>query len=180
MRSTALCAAFVASCSLAAPALAQVSTFTRDGWIGAPALASTREAPVARLYQGSTHINAHPDASPGVARALERPNFTDRGSPADFGAPASLEGIALTTNIGPTLVRVDPWTPILGGGHRRTLEADRAAWLERAGFVGGVRTHVNQVATTGDEPEPRGVIRVRPRGDDDDTTDERFVLRRDD
>lgn len=176
MRSTALCATLVASCALAAPALAQVSTFTRDGWASAPALASTREAPVARLYQGRTHINAHPDTHPGVARALERPNFSDRGAPADFGAPATLEGIGFTTGIGPTLVRVDPWTPIHGGGHRRTLEAERAAWLERAGFVGGVRTHVNQIPRVEGEPEPRGVIRVRPRADDEQP-DERYVLR---
>lgn len=171
--------ALLASLALATAAHAQVSTFTRDGWAVATPPIPAREAPGARLYAGRVFVNAHADAHPGLARSLERPNFTDRGSPADYGADPTLADLSLYARVGPTVVRVDPWTPLHGRGHLRDIEMSRAAWLDAAGLTAGVRTHVNEGADamrSAATHEPAGVIRVRP-APPATPSEERFVLR---
>ena len=73
---------------------------------------------------------------------------------------------------------MDPWTPVEGRGHLLGFEAGRIAWLESVGLTSGVRTHVNESADAlnNAQPQPRGVIRVRPASPAP-TTEERFVLR---
>jgi hypothetical protein len=74
------------------------------------------------------------------------------------------------------MISISPWQRIGGEGFYARLEAARNEWLERNGYVGGVRTFTNNdhdhghhgVASFGGEAapaapgviEPRGIIRV--------------------
>src|SRR5690606_10282404 len=116
--------------------------------------------------------------APGVADSLAPPAASVRSKPLAYGASPDLAGLLVRTSVGPTVVAFDPWRPIDGRGHRRDLEAARADFLERYGFVGGVRTHTNAAAEALRErdaapAEPRGVLRVRPAPtkDDNDASD---------
>lgn len=74
-----------------------------------------------------------------------------------YGAYGAEDAVALV-RVGPYVVPVDPWTPVSQEGPRETrevrerLERGRQEWLRERGFVGAVRTFVNDAA-------------VMPRGD---------------
>lgn len=152
---------------LAGPAVAQVSTFTAGGG-GSVALAPVAERPASRPYFAPVYVNVHQDASPGVADLLAPPASSDRAEPMRYGAAPALEDLRIAVNVGPTSVAFSPWTPIVGNGDLEQLEAARVDFLERYGLLGGVRTHRNVAAgviadtRAQTDPEPRGVIRVRP------------------
>lgn len=128
-----------------ADAPAQVSTFTRDGG-GVVTLAPTYERPASRLYVGRTHVNAHDDAHPGLARALAPDDRSPAARPLDYGASPTLANVAVAVNVGPTAIAFSPWRQVRGGGQLKHVEAARVDFLERYGFLGGVREHRNLAA----------------------------------
>ena len=135
----------VALGGIGACASAQVSTFTNGGG-GSVALAPKSERPASRAYLGRTHVNAHQDVAPGLADGLAPASSSRRSRPMEYGAAPMLHDLMIPTNIGPTVVYIDPWTPIEGRGNLATLEAARLDFLERYGLIGSVRTHANHAA----------------------------------
>jgi len=153
----------------AGAAHAQVSTFTREGGGGAVAFAPLSERPASRVYLGRAYVNAHQDVRPGVADALAPASESRRGAPLAYGASPTLEGVVVATNLGPTAVFFDPWSPIEGGGQLATFEARRQEVLERYGLLLHVRTHRNDAAavlSAAPEAAPRPAAPVAtPAGD---------------
>jgi hypothetical protein len=147
---------------IGACASAQVSTFTNAG--GGPVLIAPKsERPASRAYLGRTHVNAHQDIAPGVADALAPASSSRRSRPMEYGASPTLADLTIPTNIGPTVVYIDPWTMIDGRGNLKTLEAARVDFLERYGLVGSVRTHSNDAALILERlPATEGPERARP------------------
>lgn len=84
----------------------------------------------------------------GVGNAA--PYATDA---ARYGAYGAEDAVALV-RVGPYVVPVDPWTPVSQDGSRATrevrerLERGRQEWLRERGFIGQVRTFVNDAAVT--------------------------------
>lgn len=85
------------------------------------------------------------------------PYVTDAAA---YGAYGAEDAVALV-RVGPYVVPVDPWTPVVQDGPRETrevrqrLEQGRQAWLRERGFVGQVRTFVNDAAMLNDAREAR-------------------------
>ncbi len=136
----------VALCGVCACASAQVSTFTNGGGGGPVLIAPKSERPASRVYLGRTHVNAHQDVAPGLAAGLAPATSSRRSRPMEYGASPTLEDLMIPTNIGPTVVYIDPWRRIEGRGNLETLEAARNDFLERHGLIGSVRTHANHAA----------------------------------
>lgn len=81
----------------------------------------------------------------GVNQQGGYPYATDAAA---YGAYGAEDAVALV-RVGPYVVPVDPWTPVEQDGPRETrevrerLERGRQEWLRERGFVGQVRTFVN-------------------------------------
>lgn len=81
----------------------------------------------------------------GVNEWNAYPYATDAAA---YGAYGAENSVALV-RVGPYVVPVDPWTPVSQEGSRATrevrgrLERGRQEWLRERGFVGQVRTFVN-------------------------------------
>lgn len=85
--------------------------------------------------------------------------------PAAYGAVGD-EGAVVYALVGQTVVAFSPWERVEGSGNRQ-LEYARQKWLERYGYVGGVRTFTNDTIVHHDmasaekkEIVPRAIITV--------------------
>ncbi len=89
------------------------------------------------IIGGEENWNAYPYATDAAA----------------YGAYGAEDAVALV-RVGAYVVPVDPWTPVSQEGSRETravrerLERGRQEWLRERGFVGQVRTFVNDAAVT--------------------------------
>lgn len=102
---------------------------------------------VSRLGFGGASWSTRPIIG-GESRWDAYPHATDAAA---YGAYGAEDAVALV-RVGAYVVPVDPWTPIAIDGPRQTrevrerLERGRQEWLRERGFVGAVRTFVNDAA----------------------------------
>lgn len=96
------------------------------------------------IIGGEENWNAYPYATDAAA----------------YGAYGEEDAVALV-RVGAYVVPVDPWTPVSQEGPRETravrerLERGRQEWLRERGFVGQVRTFVNDAAVVQRDGSPR-------------------------
>lgn len=106
------------------------------------------------IIGGEENWNAYPYATDAAA----------------YGAYGAEDAVALV-RVGAYVVPVDPWTPVSQEGSRETravrerLERGRQEWLRERGFVGQVRTFVNDAAVTQRDGGRDGQRGDSPRAD---------------
>jgi hypothetical protein len=148
---------------------------------------------------GGQRALATPRAFPtGIADSVRRPGFNGRlyvtmsspgpvtyhyptGSNAETYGAAGLDDARVLARVGTEVVGFSPWIAFDGDGMKR-YESARQEWLKENGFVGGVRTFVNDahlanhmpihsmassdsaepVASKKRKIEPRAIIEISP------------------